>query len=156
MLCARAVLGHMMARDEGIIINMSGGGSSKPLAGGNGYGCSKAALLRLTDTLAAELERVGSSVLVFAMGPGFVRTEMSELQATTPEGREWLPFSKEALDRGEDSPPQLCARATMELIRIACPELNGRAFNITTDYDEVARTAHEIREKDLHQLRLKR
>ena len=53
MLCAQAVLPHMIERGAGIVINMSGGGAAGPMIGGSGYGSSKAALLRLTDSLAA-------------------------------------------------------------------------------------------------------
>ena len=155
MLCCQTVLPHMMKRDEGIIINMNGGGSSSPLPGGSGYGCSKAALMRLTDGLAKELERLGSSVLVFGMGPGFVRTEMTEFQIQTAEGQRWIPSSKEAIDGKRDRPPEDCAKATIELIRIASPELSGRIFGTGTDFAEIAKRASEIQEKDIYVLRLK-
>lgn len=149
MLCMHAVLPHMMARDSGIIINMNGGGATSPLNGGSGYGCSKAGLLRMTDTLAVELEREGSSVLVFAMGPGFVKTEMTMLQIDNPMGRKWIPSSKDAMDAGLTSPPEACAEATMQLIKIACPELSGRIFGVGTDFEDIARRAKEIKEQDL-------
>jgi NAD(P)-dependent dehydrogenase (short-subunit alcohol dehydrogenase family) len=155
MLCARAVLSHMMERDEGIIINMDGGGSGTPFAGGSGYACSKAALLRLTDSLAAELRHEGSSVMVFSMGPGFVRTDMTVYQAITPEGVKWMPGSKTALDAGRDTPPEVCAKATIELLRAACPELSGRVFGIGTDFTDVKDRAEEIQSQDLHTLRLR-
>ncbi len=153
MLCCQAVLPQMMKRDTGIIINMNGGGSGSPLPGGSGYGCSKVALMRLTDGLAKELERVGSSILVFGMGPGFVRTEMTELQVKTPEGRKWIPSSKEAIDAKRDRPPEDCAKSTVELIRIACPELSGRIFGAGTDFAEIAKRTSEIKEKDLFVIR---
>jgi len=156
MLCAQAVLPHMMQRDEGIIINMDGGGSTIPLPGGSGYGCSKAALLRMTDTLAKELARVGSGVLVFGLGPGFVRTEMSELQAVSPAGRKWIPSSKEALDQGRGRPPEDCARSAVELIRVACPALSGRVFATGNDFQRLAARADEIQQGDLLVMRFVR
>jgi len=156
MLCCHAVLRDMMKRDEGIIINMTGGGATVPLPGGSGYGCSKAAVIRLTDTLARELERVGASILVFGMGPGFVRTEMTELQVQTAAGRKWIPSSKEALDAKRDRPPEDCAKATVELIRVACKELSGRIFGADTNFAEIAEQASEIHEKDLYVMRMKK
>lgn len=156
MLCAKAVLPHMMERNEGIIINMDGGGSSVPFAGGSGYACSKAALMRLTDSLDAELRRVGSAVMVFGMGPGLVRTGMTELQATTPLGLEWIGGVKDAFDAGRDRPATDCARATVELIRTACPEISGCTFGVDTDFSDVARRTAEIRESDEFVLRVKR
>ena len=143
MLCCRVVLPHMMERDEGIVINMSGGGATRALPGGSGYGCSKAGVIRLTDGIAREMERVGSKVLAFTMGPGFVRTEMTELQIQTPEGQKWIPSSKEAVEVGRDRRPEDCARDSVELIRVACPELNGRGFGVGMDFDAVLKAALE-------------
>jgi len=73
------------------------------------------------------------------MGPGFVRTEMTDLQIRTPEGQEWLPSSKDAVEHGQDRPPEDCARATMALIRVACPKLSGGTFGPDTDFEDVLR-----------------
>jgi len=153
MLFCQAVLPHMMNRDKGIIINMMGGGFDRPFPGGTGYACSKTALMRLTDSLAAELERVGSSVLVFGMRPGFVRTRMTEYQQEIPEGRRWMVHVTRGFAQKEDRPPEDCARATVKLIRIACPELNGRTFDPDKNFDEIARKATQVKEKDLFVLR---
>lgn len=153
MLCMNAVLGHMMQRDQGVIINMNGGGSTQALTGGSGYGCSKAALLRLTETAAKELERVGSKVMVVSIGPGFVRTETTQLQADRPEGRFWIPSSKELLDAGKSRPPEDCARSTIQLLTHLVPEFNGRFFGTGDDFAALAARAKVIAEKDLFVLR---
>ena len=154
MLCSRAVLKVMLAQDEGIIINMNGGGSTSPLVGGSGYGSSKAALLRLTDTLAAELAEIDSNVLVFAMGPGFVKTEMTLLQ-TQQQGQKWIPGSKEALDKGDYRQPQDCAITTMKLLRAANKHLSGRVFGVDADFDEIEKRCKQIKEKDLLVMRFR-
>ncbi len=138
MLCCRLVLPYMLTRDSGIIINMSGGNQ---IPGGTGYSCSKVGVIRFTELLARELRHKGSSVLAFIMGPGFVRTEMTDLQIQTPEGREWLPSSKNAVEEGRDRSPEDCARATMELIQVACPELSGGAFGPDTNFEDALRKA---------------
>lgn len=138
MLCCQAVLPHMLKRDSGIVINMSGGNQ---IPGGTGYSSSKVALIRFTELLAKELKHEGSSVLAFVMGPGFVRTEMAEIQIQTPEGLKWIPSSKEAIERGDDRPPEDCARASVRLINVACPELSGGSFGPDTDFDAVLRDA---------------
>lgn len=136
MLCARAVLGPMMKRDQGIIIHMRGGNR---IPGGTGYSCSKVALERLVELQAAELERVESNVMVFGMGPGFVHTDMTDLQATTPEGQFWLPRMGEKIRGGEHRSPDDCAHATARLLEIARPELSGQCFGVETDFDALAR-----------------
>lgn len=155
-LCTRAVLPHMMKTDEGVIINMNGGGALTYLTGGSGYGCSKAFLLRLTETLAKELEKEGSNVIVVAIGPGFVHTETTELQRVDPMGVKWIPSSKEALDAGKSRPSEDCAKATVRMLRNITKEMRGRVFEVDTDFDEIARRAKEIAEKDLYVMRLKK
>ena len=134
MLCSQAVQPHMIERDSGIVINMAGGDH---IPGGTGYSCSKVALVRLTELMAKECEHDGYNIFVFTMGPGFVRTEMTEYQIEAEEGRKWLPSSQDSFDRGADRPPEDCARATVELLRIACPQLNGQRFGTGTNWDEV-------------------
>jgi len=156
MLCCHAVLPYMMKNNDGIIINMNGGGAVYPLPGGSGYGSSKAALMRLTDGLATELKMAGSSVLVFGMGPGFVKTETTEIQLNTSQGKKWLPSSQEAIDQRLDRSPDDCAKATVKLIRVACPQLSGRIFDVDTDFSEITKRAEEIQEEDLFVMRLKK
>lgn len=153
MLCMHYALPHMMKRNSGVIVNMNGGGSTVPLAGGSGYGCSKAALLRLTESTAKELERVGSAVMALSLGPGFVRTETTMLQATTDQGIKWIPSSKELIEAGKTRPPTDCARSTMELLTHLVPEFNGRYFGTGEDFAALAARRRELVEKDLHVMR---
>jgi NAD(P)-dependent dehydrogenase (short-subunit alcohol dehydrogenase family) len=127
MLCSHAVLPHMMAHNEGIIINMAGGSN---IPGRTSYCCSKVALNRLTELLAKELEAAGSSVIVFGMGPGgLVKTRRTLHEAQSPEGIRWNPGTKEAFESGKDRPPEDCARATIKLVNRAGPEMNGKIFS---------------------------
>lgn len=135
MLCARAVLGPMMQRDEGIIIHMRGGNR---IPGGTGYSCSKVAIERLVELQAAELEQVGSKVMVVGMGPGFVHTDMTQLQADTPEGQFWLPRMGEKIRSGAHRPATDCVHATARLLEIARPELSGQCFGVDTDFEALA------------------
>nr|MDA8194507.1 SDR family NAD(P)-dependent oxidoreductase [Thermaerobacter sp.] len=76
-LVARAAI-PVLRRGQGprYIINVVGGGFAEPLANGSGYAASKAALARLTDCLAVELEDAG--IAVFGLGPGFHHTALAE------------------------------------------------------------------------------
>ena len=40
------------------------------------------------------------------MGPGTVRTAMSEYSLNSPEGRTWLPWFRDIFDEGRDLPPE--------------------------------------------------
>lgn len=154
MLCCRAVLPHMMARDTGVLINMDGGGGAGgPNIGGSAYGCSKAAIVRFSEGLARELEQVGSAVLVFCMNPGFVRSEMTESLIDTPEKRRWQAHVPKLMGSAEEMPADACAKATMRLLHIASRELSGRVFYVDTDFDEVERRKADIQAGELYVMR---
>ena len=72
----REVIPRMIARGRGSIINLSGGGATAPLPNFSLYAVSKAAVARLTDTLAAELD--GSGVRVNAIAPGLIDTKLQD------------------------------------------------------------------------------
>lgn len=155
MLCCHAVLPYMMKQNSGIIINMNGGGATAYLTGGSAYASSKAAVMRLTENLAKELEHEGSKVLVFGMGPGLVKTEMTEFQAESEQGRKWIPSTEECFEKGQVRQPEDCAKTTVELIRIACPELNGRNFGAGQDFSKIISQLAEIQKKDMYVMRFK-
>jgi len=75
-LCCKAVLPHMMKRRNGKIINLSGGGAAYPKPRFSAYACSKAAVVRLTETLAEEVKEY--NIQVNAIAPGSVKTRMLE------------------------------------------------------------------------------
>lgn len=156
MLCCRAVLQPMMARNEGVILTMDGGGGADGVnLGGSGYGASKAAIVRFTEGLARELERAGSRVMTFCINPGFVRTSMTEGIASDPQGREWQGFVGKWLEEGRNVPADACVKATLSLLAVACPELSGRTFAVDTDFTGVGREAAAIRENNRFVMRLR-
>src|SRR5215469_6683293 len=83
--CARRAIAIFKARRYGKIINMSGGGATKPLPGLSVYAASKAAVVRLTETLALEVKDWGIDVNAVAAGPGRVgaalHAQMVKVQA---------------------------------------------------------------------------
>jgi NAD(P)-dependent dehydrogenase (short-subunit alcohol dehydrogenase family) len=75
-LCCHAVLPVMQRQNRGKIINLSGAGASNAWRHLSAYGASKVAVVRLTETLALELE--GSNIQVNVLGPGSIHTQMWE------------------------------------------------------------------------------
>jgi len=72
----RAAIPGMVERNRGSIINLSGGGATTPLPNLSLYAVSKAAVARLTDTVAAEL--AGTNVRVNAIAPGAIDTRLQD------------------------------------------------------------------------------
>ena len=73
----RAVAPGMKAHGGGSVINVASVAGERPLPGMGVYCVSKAAVLMLTDVLAAELARDG--IRVNAIVPGFVKTAFSQV-----------------------------------------------------------------------------
>ena len=153
-LCCRAVLPHMIKENRGIIMNMAGGGYDQPNVGGTGYASASAGLMRLTDTLAAELGDA-HNIQVYGLWPGFVRSEMTEILATAEQGQRWLPHVKKGLSLGQDHAAEDVALAVIKIIEHTCPALSGRIVSYEEDFEQIVERADAIRERDLYQLRLR-
>jgi 3-oxoacyl-[acyl-carrier protein] reductase len=76
------------------IINFAGGGAFSPFPRYSAYACSKAALVRLTETLAAELLPQG--VAVNAIAPGLLRTNVHEATLTAGPEQAGVQFRRTA------------------------------------------------------------
>jgi len=81
-LLARALVGQMLARGGGAVINVSSDAGVVGYPTWGAYGVSKAALDQLTRTLAAETE--GTGVRVNSVDPGDMDTAMK--RASEPDG----------------------------------------------------------------------
>ena len=73
-LCTRAVLPQMKERGSGVVLNISSVGGRRGAAGRGPYRASKAALINLTETIAAEGADYG--VRAVCLCPGGVDTDM--------------------------------------------------------------------------------
>jgi NAD(P)-dependent dehydrogenase (short-subunit alcohol dehydrogenase family) len=76
VLTCRAVLPHFKAVGGGKIIQLSGGGATKPLPMISAYAASKAAVIRFIETLAEEVREW--HIDVNAIAPGALNTRMLE------------------------------------------------------------------------------
>jgi NAD(P)-dependent dehydrogenase (short-subunit alcohol dehydrogenase family) len=80
----RLVVPLFKSRGYGKIINLSGGGATNPLPRISAYAASKAAVVRMTDTLAEELKEW--KIDVNAIAPGALNTRLlDEVLAAGPE-----------------------------------------------------------------------
>jgi len=108
--------------------------------------------MRFTESLDREVWEAG--VRVFAMGPGLVRTAMTELQLKTEAGQRWMRRIREMFEQGMDVPPTMAARLAVEIASGRLDELHGRAFGARDDLDRVLAEKDRILGEDLKTLRL--
>ena len=87
-LCIRAVGPHMIKQQKGKIINVTSMDAAKSLTYHAAYGAAKGALTVLTRALALEWARY--NINVNALGPGYVRTQLSEFGHTDEKIREGM------------------------------------------------------------------
>ena len=80
--CCHAALPHMAAAGYGRIVNVSSGAAIMCNPGESAYAASKAAVNALTIAMAKEVE--ASNVLVNAMSPGSVKTDMNPTSDVPP------------------------------------------------------------------------
>ena len=149
-LCTRAVLPAMLAAGRGRIVNVSSHAAARPAPYQSAYASAKAAVLRFTDSLAAELE--GTGVLAFCITPGFVRTRMVEQAVRSPEGRRFLPHLEQRQDAVE---PERAAELVADIATGRLDPLAGCLLHVLDDVDELLGRADEIAEHGLHTLRLR-
>jgi 3-oxoacyl-[acyl-carrier protein] reductase len=117
----------MRKQRRGKIVNLSGGGAFGPLSPGGSlaYGTSKAAVARFTELLAAEVAPDG--IQVNTLGPGLVRTRLSE-EGSTERERHYGPGS--GLDWSRARPPEDAARLAVWLASEASGGLTGRHLSV--------------------------
>ena len=125
--------------------------ATRPRPFATAYGCAKAGLLHLTESLAAEL--AGTGVLAFAIAPGFLRTALIDGMVSSDRGRRFLP---ELAEREDEVDPALAGRLVADIASGRLDPLAGRLLHVLDDVDELLEHGAEIEADDLYALRLRR
>jgi NAD(P)-dependent dehydrogenase (short-subunit alcohol dehydrogenase family) len=156
---SRLVLPQMIARGRGRIINITSnaGVYRWPLL--SAYAASKAALVKLSETLAAETVRHGVTVLSY--DPGLLPIGFTEpvLAAAAPdpgtaEGKVTAWIRKRIAD-GHGADPAQAARMLVRLAAGDADRLSGRHLTVDDDLDAVLANIEQVHRDDLHYLRLR-
>ena len=138
-LCCRTVIPGMLERGRGRVVITGSGAAYLPGSTSTAYSSSKAAVCRLGETLARQLE---GRIPVFFFSPGLVRTEMTE--GSFPEDAPW-------------TPPELAPQLVRKLASGRYDRLAGRYLHAEhDDVDELLGRIDEIERDDLNAIRLRR
>ena len=144
LLPCRAVIPHFKKTGRGKIVVLSGGGATNPLPNISAYAASKAAVVRLMETLAEELKSF--HVDVNAIAPGALATRLvDEVLAAGPEkvGAAFFEKNKSWKEHGA-VPLELGASLAVYLASAESDGITGKL--ISAQWDDWAKL-HEHRDE---------
>jgi NAD(P)-dependent dehydrogenase (short-subunit alcohol dehydrogenase family) len=153
LLPCRAVIPHFKKAANGKIIVLSGGGATNPLPNISSYAASKAAVVRLMETLAEELKP--HHIDVNAIAPGALATRLvDEVLAAGPEkvGTAFYEKNKQWKEKGATL-PELGARLAVYL---ASPQSDGITGKLISAQWDPWERLHEFKadlDSDIYALR---
>ena len=121
------------------------------------YGVGKTALIRFTETLAAETQPYGIAVL--AAHPGTVRTPMSEYAATSPQIQERAPLIQQWFQQlfaeGGDTPMEQAVAFMLAVASGHVDALSGCYLSVDDDLEALVAQAEAIQREARLTLRLR-
>lgn len=132
LVCQQAARA-MKPRRAGKIINISGGGATNPMPRFAAYAATKAAVVRLTETLAEEYR--ADHIDVNAVAPGALRTRLTaQVLAAGPEkaGAEFFAKNKKWSDEGA-ADPKLGAALCVYLASAESDGITGKLISAQWD-----------------------
>lgn len=147
MLCVQAAASSMIEQGAGHIVTVYGNLGDHGTGHVSAFAAAKAAVARLTETLATELE--GTGVVALCLHPGFVRTPMTEHLASSADGRRWLPeFAEHAPARWGDG------SSAVDLVRRVlngdADEWSGNVIHVGDTFVDPLDTSTERRRLRIH------
>lgn len=148
------ILPSMVSRKRGRIIHISGGGATSPLFGMSSYAASKAAAVRLIETLALEYQ--DSGVTLNSIAPGMLKTRLlDQMLDAGPErvGRNLFAKSKSKAEALTDT-----TSMALDLVDFLASEasegITGKLISAEWDnWAEWSSHLPELRDSDVYTLR---
>jgi len=131
-LVSREACRQMKQTGGGNIVLFSGGGAASPFPYYTAYACGKVSVVRLTETLAQEVQPF--NIRVNCISPGFVITRLHDdtLKAGELAGKNFLDTTKKQIESG-GVPPSVSAGAAVFLISDEAKGIAGKF--IAAPYD---------------------
>lgn len=153
VLFSRAVLPIFRRQGRGKIVNLSGGGATAPRPRFSAYAAAKVAIVRLTETFAAETKDCG--IDINAIAPGSMNTRMlEEVLAAGPEraSEEYRNAIEQSKTGGEL--PERAAALCVFFLSDASNGISGRLLSAVWDtWPSLPQHQQELRRSDVFTLR---
>jgi NAD(P)-dependent dehydrogenase (short-subunit alcohol dehydrogenase family) len=150
----RHVLPIFRRQGYGKIVNLSGGGATSPLPRISAYAASKAAVVRLTETLAEET--TGTGIDVNAIAPGALNTRLlDEVLESGPE-RVGADFFERAVKQKTQggAPMERGTALCLFLLSAQSDGITGRLISAVWDpWETMSGRLSELRGSDVYTLR---
>jgi len=154
VLMARAVIPFMKRARSGKIIQLSGGGATKPMARFTAYSASKAAVVRFAESLADEVQADG--IDVNAVAPGALNTRfLDELLAAGPD-KVGAAIYKRSLEQKESggAPFERSVELSLFLASRASDGISGKLISALWDnWESFPEHRDELAASDIYTLR---
>jgi NAD(P)-dependent dehydrogenase (short-subunit alcohol dehydrogenase family) len=154
VLMYRAVLPHFKAQRYGKIIQLSGGGATNPLPYLSAYAASKAAIVRLAETLAEEVR--DDHIDVNSIAPGALNTRLlDEVLSAGPErvGAVFYERAKKQKEQGGE-PMEKGAELAVFLGSAASDGLTGKLLSAVWDpWEALSMHLDDLQKTDIYTLR---
>jgi NAD(P)-dependent dehydrogenase (short-subunit alcohol dehydrogenase family) len=137
----------------GVILNISGGGATAPRPFFSAYGAAKAALVRFSETLAAEVKQ--QRIRVNCIAPGAMNTQMTAAVLSAGPQLSGEAEYRKAIDQSrEATPPELAAELAVYLASDDCSLITGRLISAAWDpWRDLHCRAAELESTDIYTLR---
>lgn len=150
----RAAIPHFLKKGYGKIIQISGGGATSPLPRITAYAASKAAIVRLAESVAQDLK--GTGIDVNSIAPGALNTKMmDDLLKAGPElvGHEFFSKMKNVSEQG-GTPLEVGARLAVFLASKESDGITGRLISAPWDrWEDWPKYLAELDKSDAYTLR---
>ena len=154
VLMCRTVIPLMRKANYGKIVNLSGGGATNPLPRISAYAASKAAVVRMSETLAEELK--DANVDVNAIAPGALNTRLlDEVLDAGPDkvGKAFYERSLKQRDQG-GAPIERGAELAVFLASKESDGVTGRLISAVWDnWEQCSQWRERMAKTDVYTLR---
>lgn len=153
-LCIKAVLPIMLKNKRGKILNFAGGGGDTPRPRFSAYSTSKAAVIRLTETLAEEVNEYSIDINAIAPGPVGTRMLYQRLEAPVDtigkvEAAKAIQYQREG-----GVPREKVAELAVFLASPESDGLSGRLIKLLSDnWKDIPQHLGDIRSSDIYTMR---